>query len=114
MDISTIQKAIDDNRLNVTQLNDRERNVINRALEEGVLTGPKNVQEIEDKIFAGRDYLAAEAEAAFDPKQGEGRDYAVLGGEATAYLGYMGKNNKAIKADIEKYGTRFGTKHHKR
>ncbi len=110
MDISTIQKAIDDNRLNVTQLNDRERNVINRALEEGVLTGPKNVQEIEDKIFAGRDYLAAEAEAAFDPKQGEGRDYAVLGGEATAYLGYMGKNNKAIKADIEKYGTRFGTK----
>ena len=110
MDISTIQKAIDDNRLNVTQLNDRERNVINRALEEGGLTGPKNVQEIEDKIFAGRDYLAAEAEAAFDPKQGEGRDYAVLGGEATAYLGYMGKNNKAIKADIEKYGTRFGTK----
>ena len=56
MDISTIQKAIDDNRLNVTQLNDRERNVINRALEEGVLTGPKNVQEIEDKIIAGRDY----------------------------------------------------------
>lgn len=110
MDISTLQKAIDENRLNVTKLSTQEKNVIDQALKEGILTGPESVQAIEDKLLVGRDYLAAEAEAGFDPKQGEGRDYAVLGGEATAYLGYMGKNNKAIKADIEKYGTRFGTK----
>ena len=110
MDINTLQKAIDENRLNVTQLNNDQRALIDQALEQGILTGPKNTQEIEDKIYVARDYLAAESEAAVDPKQGEGRDYAVLGGEVAAYFTYMGINNKRLKKDIEKYGTRFGTK----
>ena len=72
MDISTLQKAIDENRFNVTKLSTQEKNVIDQALKEGILTGPESVQAIEDKLLVGRDYLAAEAEAGFDPKQGEG------------------------------------------
>jgi hypothetical protein len=40
MDISTLQKAIDENRLNVTKLSTQEKNVIDQALKEGILTGP--------------------------------------------------------------------------
>ena len=56
MDISTIQKAIDDNRLNVTQLNDRERKVL--ELRFGITDGkPRTLEEIGKDLSLTRERI---------------------------------------------------------
>jgi|TARA_R100000149_G_C5880311_1_gene145268 hypothetical protein len=108
-DIKTLQKAIDDKRIDTRQLNEVQLKALDEAFKSGDLKGYDSAQDYERLIDLGAQSVAGVKEKrlkGFESATGFDRgDFVLIGGAGGAFLPYY-KNKAQIMDAFSKYGFR--------